>query len=118
MFGDYSYPSYLDEGSRAGFREVGRGAVFLWLEKERAVSVYVTRQWITSSIDDDSVKRKLLKAIDRYDPKNQAIVMSSYDNLSTSDTFTYRWFKIDFRKFKDVLGQYPPISVVRQPSFI
>ena len=118
LYGNLTHPSYLDVVSKTAFSEVGRGAILLWLEEDKPSSVYVSRKWIASTISNNTVRKKLLKCVDRYKPEIQAVVLISLDDVSLSKNFDFRWFMIDFRRFKDFLGQCPPMSLVQQPSLI
>lgn len=95
MFGELAHPEHLAEVALQGAELEGRGAVVMNIALGKPMVRYKAKDYFNEAIDPGEFREGLFEAIDDYDPRTQAIIVVSFDEVYQNPSLSYQWFGID-----------------------
>ncbi|PZD70228.1 hypothetical protein C1752_16051 [Acaryochloris thomasi RCC1774] len=94
-FGNLSDPSYIKKLATSGHTEHGKGAILFHIAKGQPVAYYKPWEYFKEAIDNSDFKDGLISEINDYNPKDQAVVVASFDDVFLQKDITYLWFGLE-----------------------
>lgn len=91
-FGDLAQQQWLLDVGGESFAKVGRGAVFLFYLEGKPTLGYATWDHVVEQIKPSHFKDNLLASIQSYNPKEQVVVIVSFDDLLSDRDFSCQYF--------------------------